>query len=83
MEPSAIEQIINTGMVGMLFFMLGVVWKGYTTSNDSRIKHLEDQNRILLNQVVQANFRNSPAIDPIPPVWQSRTPTTLERQLET
>ncbi len=82
-DPETIQHAIDLGVTGMLFFMLGVLWKGFTDNVNARIKHLEDQNRILLSQVVQQNFRASPAIAPIPPVWNSRTPTTLEQQLET
>lgn len=82
MEAAALEQVINTGVIGMLFFMLGVLWKGFTDNNTARIRHLEEQNKILLTQVVQQNFRASPAIAPIPPVWTSRSPTSLERELE-
>lgn len=82
MEPGVLEQIVNLGIAGIMFFMLGVVWKAFIEQILARIKHLEDQNRILLTQVVQQNFRASPAIAPIPP-WTSRTPTTLEKELET
>jgi hypothetical protein len=81
-EAAALEQVINTGVIGMLFFMLGVLWKGYTTNNDARIEHLEEQNKILLTQVVQQNFRASPAVAPIPPSWGAHAPTSLERELE-
>ncbi len=82
MGPTELEQVINTGIVGVFFFMLGVLWKGFIDNINARIKHLEEQNRILLTQVVQQNFRASPAIAPIPPVWTSRSPTNLERELE-